>query len=224
MCGRSSLYKEPGELLESFGLPPRLAGYQPSYNIAPSQNQWAILKRDDGSLDTRKLRWGLIPSWANDPSIGAKMINARAETLADKPSYRDALRHRRCLILTDGYYEWTKTGGGNTPIRFQMAGRKAFVLAGLWERWEKGKSPIESCTIITTAAGETTKPFHDRMPVILQHADSLKWLHADNAGTDVLALLRAYSGDDLEMFEVSRTVNNPANDTEDCVRPVRSFT
>lgn len=221
MCGRSSLYEEPRELLESYGLPPRLSGYRPRYNIAPSQTQWAILENED-KLEVRELRWGLIPSWAGDAAIGNKLINARAETVAEKPSFRTALRKRRCVILVDGYYEWSKTPGGKTPFRFQLSSRAPFVLAGLWERWEAGDSPIESCTIITTTASESVAHVHNRMPVIMHREESLRWMRTGASVEDLLALLTPYSGDDLEMFEVSRVVNSPANDSADCVQRLRA--
>ena len=220
MCGRSSLYEEPQKLLEQYGLPPRLAGFLPRYNIAPSQNQVAIRNRRDGGLEVCVLRWGLVPSWAGDPGMGARMINARAETIAEKPSYRDALREGRCLIIADGYYEWAKTGEGKAPFRFQMAGRRAFVFAGLWDKWQKSHAPLETCTIITTQAGEATSHIHDRMPVILDFNDSITWLRPDSRNKDLLPLLRAYHGSDLEMFAVSRAVNNAANDSPECVQPV----
>lgn len=219
MCGRSSLHEEPKELLESYGLPPRLSGFRPRFNIAPSQTQWAILRDGNGLVCVRELRWGLVPSWANDPSVGAKMINARCETIAEKPSYKDALRNRRCLIIADGYYEWMKSERGKVPMRFEMLGGKAFVFAGLWERWEKGDEPLETCTIITAPAGIATAHIHDRMPVIFDHAESLRWLDDSSAKRDLLPLLRAYPGN-LEMFEVSSVVNNPANHTEDCIKRI----
>lgn len=221
MCGRSSLHEEPKELLESYGLPPRLGGYRPRFNITPSEIQWTILKDRDGKLEARGLRWGLIPSWSNDPSIGSRMINARADTVAEKPSYRDALRRGRCLVIADGYYEWAKTETGKTPFRFQMATRKPFVFAGLWDRWEKGESAIDSCTIITTDASAATAHLHHRMPVILGFEESLEWMRADATQTDILQLLRPYQKDDLEMFEVSRAVNSPKNDTAECLLPVK---
>lgn len=220
MCGRSSLHEEPKELLRAYGLPTRLGGYRPRFNITPSEIQWTIL-RADGKFEARGLRWGLIPSWSNDTSIGARMINARADTIAEKPSFRDALRNNRCLILTDGYYEWAKTPGGKTPYRFCMADRKPFVFAGLWDRWKREESVVESCTIITTEASPATAHLHHRMPVILDFDESIEWMRPDVSPTDVLQLLRPYPKDKLEIFEVSRAVNSPKNDTEECIRPVR---
>lgn len=219
MCGRSSLHNEPNALLESYGLPPRLDGYRPRFNITPSEIQWTIL-RADGKLEARGLKWGLVPAWASDPSMGSRMINARAETISEKPSYRDALRFGRCLVITDGYYEWMKTERGKIPYRFQLESGKPFVFAGLWDRWDKGSSPLETCTIITTEAGSATSSVHPRMPVILGFEDSLEWMRSDAAPRDLLPLLRAYEGKDLTVFEVSKAVNSPANDTEECIRAV----
>ncbi len=218
MCGRSSLFEEPQKLLESHGLSPRLVGYRPRYNIAPSQDQWAILRSGDGKLQSRALRWGFIPSWANDSSAGSRMINARAESIAEKPSFRDALHSGRCLIIADGYYEWARTAGGKTPYRFQMADRRPFVFAGLWGRWEKGQAPIESCTIITTEASSSTAHIHDRMPVILNFDDSVRWMSSNECSDDLLPLLRPYPKDDLQMYAVSRAVNNAANESAGCIQ------
>jgi putative SOS response-associated peptidase YedK len=146
------------------------------------------------------------------------MINARAETIADKPSYRDALQTGRCLIITDGYYEWAKTRGGKTPFRFQMTDGRPFVFAGLWDKWRKGKESLETCTVITTPAADSITHIHDRMPAILNFSDSLSWLRS-KSGADVLPLLRPYAQTDLEMFAVSRAVNNAANDTPECIQP-----
>ena len=146
------------------------------------------------------------------------MINARAETLAEKPAFSDALERRRCVIIADGYYEWTGAGSSRTPFRFQLKNRQPFVLAGLWERWERGETSIESCTIVTTSAAPAVAHIHDRMPVILDFDASTTWLRPGSAGRDMLHLLRPYSREDLEMFPVSRAMNNPANDTEECLK------
>lgn len=218
MCGRSSLHEEPQKLLESYGLPQHLPGFSPRFNIAPTQNQWAIRTTRHDKLEACELRWGLVPSWASDPGVGARMINARAETIAEKPAYRDALQGGRCLIITDGYYEWAKTGGGKTPFRFQMADGRPFVFAGLWDKWRKGEESLESCTIITTQAANSVAHIHDRMPAILDFADSLSWLRSTSVA-DVLPLLRPYTHTDLTAFAVSRAVNNAANDTIECIQP-----
>lgn len=220
MCGRSSLQGEPNKLLESYGLPPRLPGFRPRFNIAPSDIQWTILRDQAGRLEARGLRWGLIPSWSSDPSIGSKMINARADTLVEKPSFRDAFRQGRCLVIADGYYEWAKTATGKTPYRFRLSTGEPFVFAGLWDRWDKAETPVESCTIITTEASSATAHLHHRMPVILGFEESLEWMRPDAPRSALLKLLQPYPKDDLELFEVSRAVNSTQNDSEECVRPV----
>ncbi len=220
MCGRSSLHDEPNKLLESYGLPSRLTGYRPRFNITPSEIQWTILMNHDAILEARGLRWGLIPSWASDPAIGARMINARADTLLEKPAFRDAFKRSRCLVMADGYYEWATTGKAKTPYRFCLRSREPFVFAGLWDRWEGSDSRIESCTIITTDASPAAAHLHHRMPVILGFDESLEWMQADASQSDLLNLLRPYPKDDLDMFEVSRTDNNPKNDTVECIQPV----
>ena len=222
MCGRSSLYEAPSELLEAYGLPPRLRDFVPRYNIAPSQDQWAIRRSPVGNMEVKLLRWGLIPSWTNDPSIGSRMINARAETIVEKPAFREALKSGRCLIIADGFYEWTRSGRAKTPYRFQMRGGKPFVFAGLWDRWNKGPSPIESCTIITTEADQTTAHIHDRVPVILDFDDSLKWMSADSPGAELRKILHPYAGGDLEIYPVSRAVNDATNDTPECIEPLET--
>jgi putative SOS response-associated peptidase YedK len=146
------------------------------------------------------------------------MINARAESIAEKPSFRDALQRGRCLIITDGYYEWAKTRGGKTPFRFQMADGRPFVFAGLWDKWRKGNESLETCTIITTEAADSMAHIHDRMPAILDFADSLSWL-GSKSGAEALPLLRPYTHNDLTMFAVSRAVNNAANDSPECIQP-----
>jgi putative SOS response-associated peptidase YedK len=220
MCGRSSLYEDPRELLESYGLPPRLDDFVPRYNIAPSQNQWGIRKGKSGGLEACALKWGLVPAWTNDPSIGARMINARAETVAEKPAFRDAFRTTRCLIIADGYYEWARSQEGKMPYRFQLATRKPFVFAGLWSRWDRGTEPIESCTIVTAPAGPATSHIHDRVPVILEFNDSLEWLDPKTGSPDLLELLHPLPEGELEIYAVSRAVNGAANDTEKCIEPV----
>ena len=145
MCGRSSLHDAPVSVLERFHLPPVLPGFAPRYNIAPSQDQWTILLDDNRAPAVKPLRWGLIPSWASDPSMGSRMINARAESLAEKPSWENSLRFRRCLVLADGYYEWSGTGKTRAPWFFHLSGNRPFAMAGLWDRWERPGDRRETC-------------------------------------------------------------------------------
>lgn len=220
MCGRSTLTRDPVEFMASQGAPTAIPGFRPRFNIAPSQDQWALVLGESGQPEIRALRWGLVPPWAKDPSIGNRMINARAESVAEKPSYRVPLRKTRCLILADGYYEWTKTDSGKAPIHFQLSNHRAFAFAGLWARWDSGPQSIESCTVITTAASEACASYHHRMPVILDEQSASAWLAPESPQRDILDLLQPYNGDDLEMYEVSRLVNSPANDTPECIERI----
>jgi putative SOS response-associated peptidase YedK len=169
------------------------------------------------------VRWGLIPSWADDASIGNRLINARAETAAEKPSFRSAFKHRRCLIPTSGFYEWQKVGTKKQPHYIRRPDEVPFAFAGLWERWEKGGEPIESCTILTTEANGMMRPIHDRMPVILGPEAWGQWL--DPEGKESLPLkplLRPYPDDWLTAYPVSTRVNNPKYDAPACVAPLNS--
>jgi putative SOS response-associated peptidase YedK len=166
------------------------------------------------------LNWSLIPSWAEDPKIGDWMINARSETAADKPSFRSAFRKRRCLIPTDGFYEWQKNGGKKQPFFIHRADAKPFAFAGLWEHWEGDGQVIESCTILTTEANELMRPLHDRMPVILQPEDYDRWLDPRlDKPEAVQPLLRPYPSEALAAYPVTTLVNNPRNDKAECLKP-----
>ncbi|HEX6573453.1 MAG TPA: SOS response-associated peptidase [Gemmatimonadaceae bacterium] len=220
MCGRSSLHDAPVSILERYNLPPVIPGFTPRYNICPTQEQFIILIDDDGAPAARGIRWGLIPSWARDASNGARNINARAESLADRPSWEIPLRSRRCLVLADGYYEWTGTGKSRVPWFFHMTGNKPFVMAGLWDRWSGNGAPLDTCTIITTQAGPRMSQFHHRVPVIFPDSAADMWLNSKTSVRDALSLLSAYENDDLQCHEVSRYVNSPANDSPDCITRV----
>lgn len=220
MCGRSSLHDAPVSILERYNLPPVLPGFTPRYNICPSQEQFTILLDGDEHPRVRALKWGLVPSWSKDPSAGARMINARAESLADKPSWEMPLRSRRCLVLADGYYEWSGAGKSRTPWFFHLEGHRPFVMAGLWDRWTGDGATLDTCTIVTTAAGPRTSMYHHRAPVILPDRAADSWLDLRVGPGAALELLVAYEADDLHCHEVSRYVNSPANDSPDCITPV----
>ena len=222
MCGRSSLHDAPTNILERFSLPPTLPGFEPHYNIAPSQQQWTIFRDVEGRAIARQMKWGLVPSWADDPAVGNRMVNARAESLSQRASFRDPLRSQRCLILADGYYEWRVVGRSKVPTYFRLSDGRAFGLAGLWDRWTKGESPLETCTVITTAAGKRTLQYHHRMPALLVDDAAKKWLDGSMSEPALLSMLRAYEGEDLEAFEVGRHVNKPENDSAECILPVEA--
>ncbi len=200
----------------------------PRYNIAPTQPVSVVrIAPDGGRRELVALRWGLVPSWAKDPKIGNRMINARAETVAQKPAFRAAFRRRRCLVAADGYYEWQKTGKARQPYYIRLASEEPFALAGLWEYWEgsalgPASGPIESCTIITTGANELTREIHDRMPVIVGPDDYAKWLDVDVEDRRHLdPILVPYASDEMKADQVSAHVNSPRNDDPQCVEVQR---
>jgi putative SOS response-associated peptidase YedK len=223
MCGRFTLTIDPDELREAlpgFVIP---SGMTPRYNIAPSQPVAVIA--NDGKNQVDFFLWGLIPSWAKDPQIGNRMINARAETLIEKPSFRNAFKYRRCLILADGFFEWQahedRGKAYKTPMYIRLKSGAPFAFAGLWEHWHAPDgSEILSCAIITTEPNDFMKTIHNRMPVILPNESYTQWLDAgikDPAGLQ--GLLTAYPAEQMMAFPVSRKVNDPAFDTPECIRP-----
>lgn len=221
MCGRFNLRTPASELIEIFELV-RSFDASPRYNIAPTQPVLTVRKSETGR-EPAFLHWGLIPSWSKDPAIGSRMINARAESVASKPSFRSAFRRRRCLIPADGFYEWKKTGPRTKqPYHIRLANGRPFAFAGLWEHWEgSDSSVIESCTIITTDANERLAEVHDRMPVILHRDDYNLWLDPDNDDRAALeALLTPYPAEEVTFDPVSQSVNNPRNDTPECIEPI----
>ena len=192
------------------------------YNIAPTQDVLTITNDGEASA-AQFMRWGLVPSWAKDISVGSRMINARAETLAERPSFRVAFRRRRCLVIADSFYEWKRDGRKRTPMRISLESGELFAFAGLWESWTGPEGrPILSCTIITTAANEFVAPIHDRMPVILSQDTEPMWLDPDVQDTDALSeLLTPYPSDLMSAYEVSGVVNSSANETSECIAPVQ---
>ncbi len=219
MCGRYTLSTPAGRLAEEFRVDEGAVEIPPSYNIAPTQEVAAVLAEGDRRR-LEMLRWGLVPSWADDPEIGARMINARSETAAEKPSFRSAFRNRRCLIAADGFYEWKRENGGKQPYYFRMQDGRPFAFAGLWESWDKGgDGPLRTCAILTTRANSVLDGIHDRMPVILPHDAYNAWLDPDADKEELGELMIPYPGDDLETYPVSRFVNSPRNNDERCIEP-----
>ncbi len=221
MCGRFTLAVNPEQLQQQFGLaepPPK--ELVPRYNIAPTQAVAVVPNAEERRLEL--FQWGLIPSWAKDPAIGNRMINARAETLAEKPAFRAALKRRRCLVVADGFYEWKKEDGRKLPMHIHMADGQPFAFAGLWEVWQPPDgSVIKTCTIITTDANALVAPIHNRMPVILAPGDYDRWLDPRELPADqTLPLLRPFDARALRAVPVSPQVNNPANDSPECVAPL----
>ena len=221
MCGRFTRKENMQHLAELLGLPipPPLA---PRYNIAPSQLVACVrCNRETGHYEFVELQWGLVPSWAQDPSIGHKLINARGETVAEKPSFRKAFKHQRCLVFADGFYEWKREGKSKQPYYIRFKDHRLFAFAGLWERWEKQQPALESCSLITTGPNTLMAPIHQRMPVILPERSYASWLSPGlNNAVYLSGLLEPYEADEMEAYPVSTMVNNPRNDSEDCVKPL----
>lgn len=227
MCGRFTLRTPGTVLIEQFGLGiglDALDGLKPRYNIAPSQQVLAIRDVMPGKREPVWFRWGLVPSWADDPKIGYKLINARADTVHSKPSFRSAFKRQRCLVLADGYYEWKPIDSRTKqPYWFHRPDGAAFAFAGLWEHWHKSvedSAAIESCTLITTDANTLASTVHNRMPVILNERNYDEWLASDTDPARLRQLLVPLPDDVLAADPVSNYVNKPANQGEQCIEPV----
>ena len=219
MCGRFTLTLDPGELQESLDLGPFLQLYQPRYNIAPTQPVAVVREPETKAIEL--FRWGLIPSWAKDITIGSKMINARSETIAEKPSFRSAFKKRRCLILADGFFEWAalESGQGKKPFYFQIDNGRAFTFAGLYEFWHSPEGDLlPTCTIITCEPNELVKKYHDRMPVILSEEYRWMWLEKDVEPTALQKMLSPFSASKMSVQSVSKAINNPMNDSPEFLR------
>jgi putative SOS response-associated peptidase YedK len=218
MCGRFVQYSDPEIYARHFDTP-TLFDVEPRYNLAPTQPVLVVRKTKAGTRELVPLRWGLIPSWSKGPESGYSMINARAETVDSKPAYRTAFKHRRCLIPTEGFYEWKKEGRTKTPFLVRRKDGEPFAMAGLWERWHgKDGETIESCTIIVTEANALVQELHDRMPVILAPEDYAAWLDPENKDAEGLRkMLRPAEPKAWALREVSRKVNSPKNDSPDLI-------
>ena len=222
MCGRYTLTAGAPDLVEEFGLDetPEL---EARYNIAPSQQvPGIILDPRRGARELRWLRWGLVPHWAADPAIGNRMINARSESVADRPAFRDPFRRSRCLIPANGFFEWQAAGPGRKqPHLLRMNDGRTFAFAGLWDRWEPlAGEPIESFTILTTRPNELAAPIHDRMPVILPRETYGPWLDITTGADELQSWLRPYPAEEMVAIPVSTRVNDPGNDDASCVEPL----
>jgi len=223
MCGRFTLTVNPAEVQETFSPYTFPQKFAPRFNIAPTQPVLVIPNDDQNTADF--FVWGLIPMWAKDPAIGNKLINARGETLEEKPAFRSSLKYKRCLILADGFYEWKGSEGKKvkTPFFIHMKDRKPFAFAGLWDSWNSPDgSLVKSCTIITTEPNELTGIIHNRMPVILHPRDYAKWLNPSPQTADQLKpLLKPFPAELMDAYPVSTLVNTPANDTPELVVPAK---
>lgn len=226
MCGRFVLILEPGDFEDEFDLGGIPESYLPRYNIAPTQPVAVV--RDSKTRKVEMFRWGLIPFWAKDASIGSRLINARAETLAEKPSFKNALAKRRNLILTSGFFEWRPVdplanpkSKGKVPLFIHMKDNKPFVFAGLWEEWKSQDGEvIHSTTIITTNSNAMIAPFHERMPVILDNEKMHLWLDPTRKLDEIVSLLQPYPAEVMEYHPVSTIVNSPAYDNPICIKEI----
>jgi len=212
---------DPGELQETLNLGAITFDYTPRYNIAPTQLVPVV--RDAQTRKVELFRWGLVPSWAKDISIGERLINARSETLGEKPSFRSAFAHRRCLILADGFYEWHLRAQNNpkVPYYFKLKSGKPFAFAGLWESWHSPKGDdLRTCTIITCAANALVAEHHERMPVILPLNVQYSWLASQTPAIELASLFASYPPSDMVAYPVSKAVNSPENDTIECIKAI----
>ncbi len=220
MCGRFALVATGEEVAEHYQLP-EVPFVVPRYNIAPTQPVAAVRLSNAGEREFTFFQWGLIPSWAKDPSIGSRLINARAETAVEKPSFRAAFKRRRCLLPATGFFEWRKVDGRKQPMYIHETGSGIVSLAGLWEIWQAPDGgELETCTILTTGPNSLMEPIHDRMPVILDPLDYDMWLASDTPTDQLQHLLRPFDAERLLAHPVSTAVNKPQNDTPDVVIPV----
>ena len=222
MCGRYSLKTPVERLSEKFQFP-KVFPMKLRYNIAPSQTV-AVVRclPDDSDRKLAMLRWGLIPAWAKFPNSGVQPINAKAETAAELPMFRDAFRRRRCLVPADGFYEWKQDGGRKQPVYIRLKDGEPFAIAGLWEHWEgQDGQVVESCTLLTTEPNDLLAPIHNRMPVILDPEDYEQWLDPDLQQADRLnPLLQPFSAEQMTAYPVNLRVNNPKHDDPLCLEPI----
>lgn len=222
MCGRFTQTASPETIAQQFHLASTPL-FKPRYNIAPSQQIATIRFTSDATTrECVMLRWGLIPSWAKDNRIGNQCINAKGETVAEKPAFRSSFAKRRCLVIADGFYEWQQRGTHKQPMWIGLKDRQPFAFAGLWARWEPSEAPpVESCTIITTEPNELLAPIHNRMPVILDSAVYDQWLDPSFKNTEYLkSLLHPFPTEQMQAYPVSTVVNRPGHDVPECLEPV----
>ncbi|TDJ45556.1 MAG: SOS response-associated peptidase [Gammaproteobacteria bacterium] len=214
MCGRFAFFSPREAVVAAFGADISFQ-FDPRYNIAPSQNVSLLRLDESGELRVDNYRWGLVPFWAKDPAIGNRMINARAETVAEKPSYRQSFSRRRCLVLASGFYEWHKDEAGKTPFFISRQDDQPFGMAGLWDEWTKGAregDPLRTCTVITTPANEFMQRMHHRMPVLMSGTSALSWLVPEALTDELLHMLLGPQEVELQAWLVGKSVNNPIND------------
>lgn len=217
MCGRFTVTADGETIVAEFGLPAVPFDYRPRFNVAPGQNVLAVVG-EGPKTRAGWMKWGLVPAWAEDATVGSKMINARSETLEERSAFREAFEKRRCLIVADSFYEWKRVGGMKVPMRIMPRDQPLFAFAGLWERWSRGQGePLITCTILTTTPSACIADVHDRMPVILTREGRARWLNRGAEPEALKQLLQPYEDDQLETYSVSDSVNRIENDDPNCV-------
>ena len=219
MCGRSSITKSQKELEERFGstfYSDEILKWDPNYNLAPTQDTPVITNDDPEHI--RMFRWGLIPIWTKDESIGNRMINARMETLMEKPSFKGLVKRRRCLVISDGFYEWRKTESGKIPYRICMKDDDSFAFAGLWDSWEKDSGKLYTFTIITMEPNKMMANIHNRMPAMLLKEEERYWLDDNLSTEDIMSVLKPYPDDMMKAYPISKLVNSPGNNVPEILK------
>lgn len=220
MCGRFALKAPSSELASRFELN-EVVDFAPHYNIAPGTDIPTIRSSPEGKRVMQLLRWGLVPHWAKDPSMGSKLCNARGETLIEKPSFRDAFKRRRCLVPGDGFYEWKTDGKQKQPYYFSMKSGEPFALAGVWESWRSPDGEVlRTYCLITTGPNDIMRPVHDRMPVIIPRNDYEVWLTGDSV--HALDFIRPYQADEMQVWAVSKRVSKYTEEGADLIRPIKN--
>lgn len=219
MCGRYTIAVSAEQLLAEFGIEPP-AGFEPRYNVAPQQDVPVIGVGSDEKPRFALVRWGLVPGWAESPGAVKSTINARAETLLERPTFRDPFLRQRCLVIADGFFEWKRQDGTKQPWWFRLEDGRPFAFAGLWDRWQGAEQTLYSCAIVTTRANDTVSPVHDRMPVILDRQARDRWLDPDSPPGELNTLLAPLPDGVLAGTPVSTAVNSVANDSPECIRAV----
>jgi len=222
MCGRYTLHAKEEEIIKTFQLTDPILDYEPSYNIAPGQDVLVII-HDGKKKRAGYLRWGLVPSWAKDERIGYKMINARSETAHEKPSFKELMARKRCLIVADSFYEWKQTDETRQPKRIQVKNQGLFTMAGLWDKWKKDGRTLFTCTILTKEATGFIKDIHHRMPIILPREKENEWIDPFvKHPYDAREFLYSFETDELTAYAVSTHVNKASNNDETCIQPLSS--
>ena len=220
MCARYTMTLPDEALSKLYGLA-RFAEFEPRFNIAPAQRVPVVRLDPEGERELVLMQWGLVPAWARDIPIGAKLINARSETVAEKPAFRRAFQRRRCLMPADGFYEWQPTNGRKQPVYIRLVGGEPFAFASLWEAWTSPDGEVlETCTLLTTEPNELMRPIHNRMPVIVRAESYETWMSVEAKPADLMGLFKPFSSEAMEAWPVSMYVNNPRNEGPECIRAV----